>query len=138
MVSGRIVTLAFSAVTQFPTNGFPDVGAGGETLQAGGSAEHSTTPQIRRSERASWELGTARTFLDRPAINPRQAPCTWGRSGGGYRDPLRPSRNSPRPQVLHRFVAAEEIEKGAEGLAEFGFEVGVAFEHEAGVVMGDR
>jgi probable F420-dependent oxidoreductase len=40
-------------------------------------------------------------------------------------------------QVLHRLVAAEEVEEGAQRSAALAFEVGVVFEDEAGVVMGD-
>jgi hypothetical protein len=39
---------------------------------------------------------------------------------------------------LHGFVAAEQVEESAQGLAVLAFEMGVTFEHEASVVMGDR
>ena len=54
--------LAFSAVTQFPTNGSSTRG-GGETVQASTSAEHVMTVEKRKNRIASPELGTTRTFL---------------------------------------------------------------------------
>src|ERR1700730_5430482 len=39
-------------------------------------------------------------------------------------------RPAPRLQVLHRLVAAEEVEEGAQGLAALAVEAGVAFEDE--------
>src|SRR5437763_2212503 len=45
---------------------------------------------------------------------------------------------SPRPQGLHRFVAAKQIEGSAQRLAALACEVGVLFEDETGGVMGDR
>ena len=50
-----------------------------------------------------------------------------------------PSRSrSTGAQVLHGLVAAEQVEERAQGLAALAFEVGVAFEDEAGVIMGNR
>ena len=54
--------LAFSAVTQFPTNGSSTRGAG-ETVQASTSAEHVMIGEKRKIRIASPELGTAHTFL---------------------------------------------------------------------------
>ncbi len=54
--------LAFSAVTQFPTNGSSTRGAG-ETVQASTSAGHAMIGEKRKIRIASLELGTARTFL---------------------------------------------------------------------------
>jgi hypothetical protein len=41
-------------------------------------------------------------------------------------------------QVLHRLVAAEQVEQDAQRLPAPAFETWVAFEHQTGVVMGDR
>src|SRR5258708_35491916 len=54
--------LAFSAVTQFPTNG-SSTRAAGESVQACTSAEHVMTAEKRKICIASPELGTTRTFL---------------------------------------------------------------------------
>ena len=56
--------LAFSAVTQFPTNG-SSTRAAGESVQANINAEDVMTKKTRRNRIASLELGTARTFLTR-------------------------------------------------------------------------
>src|SRR5260370_29190359 len=54
--------LAFSAVTQFPTNG-SSTRAAGESVQASTTAEHVMTAEKRKICIASPELGTTRTFL---------------------------------------------------------------------------
>ena len=53
--------LAFSAVTQLPTNGSSTRGAG-ETVQASTSAEHVMIGETRKIRIASPELGTNRTL----------------------------------------------------------------------------
>jgi len=65
--------LAFSAVTQFPTNGFSSREAGA-VVQASSSAEHIMTEQIRGIDIASPEPGTTtQAFLDRLVFISRQA-----------------------------------------------------------------
>jgi hypothetical protein len=61
--------LAFSAVTQFPTNGSSTRGAG-ETVQASTSAEHVMIGETRKIRIASPELGTTHTFLVKLAPPP--------------------------------------------------------------------
>ena len=61
--------LAFSAVTQFPTNGSSTRGAG-ETVQASTSAEHVMVGEKRKIRIASPEPGTAHTFLAKFAPPP--------------------------------------------------------------------
>ena len=48
------------------------------------------------------------------------------------------SRELAGAQVLAGFVAAKQVEEGAQGPTPLAFEVGVASEDEAGVAIGDR
>jgi hypothetical protein len=58
--------LAFSAVTQFPTNG-SSTRTAGEGVQASTSAEHVMSVKKRKIRIVSRELCTTRTFLARYA-----------------------------------------------------------------------
>ena len=51
---------------------------------------------------------------------------------------LEPPSQSAGAQILDRLVAAEEVEERTQGLPVLAFELRVAFEHQARVVMGDR
>ena len=66
--------LAFSAVTQFPTNGF-STRETGERVQVSSSAEHMTTAETRRIVIASPQLGTTRIFSTGSRLYTRQARC---------------------------------------------------------------
>src|SRR5262249_31213232 len=80
----------------------------------------STSPIINSLRLEIWPFGDAeRAFC-------QFLPVAQGNAG------------SAGAQVLDRLVAAEEVEQHPQRPAALAFEVRVALEHEAGVVMGDR
>jgi len=78
--------LAFSAVTQFPTNGSSTRGAG-ETVQASTSAEHVMIGETRKIRIASPELGTTHTFLVKLAPPPLRRTSAEPGCPQGFADP---------------------------------------------------
>ena len=82
--------LAFSAVTQFPTNG-SSTRTVGEGVQANTSAEHVMTVERHKTRIASPQLGTTRTLSSDSRVDTRtRAPC---------------GRTSAAPRMLHRMRA---------------------------------